>query len=105
MKRFLKLVLGDLGLIVSSIICAVISFALLPLFLQLVAMGNLPMILAWILLFPFLFGFYGSSVLTAGGLTFRKILEKGDVKMRLLYIIPALIVLIFDVTFLLIYLL
>ena len=97
MKRFLQILFGDWGLVISSIITCVLSAVLFPLFMFQIKSTEVISTFLALLIGIFVVGFYGSSTLSAIILSIRSGLNK-----RWFLFILALLVVIADVVVLII---
>lgn len=102
LKKFFKLILGDLGLIIFSLALSVGAFFLFPAFLNLISQEGLYPILGWALALPFLIGFLLSSTLTSLKIFTSKALEQKPWRDKVFYLILSGAVLIFNIIILII---
>lgn len=92
MKKFLELLFGKVGLLISAVIMAIASWFLFPLFVDFVTGANsLSKILGWFIC-PFAIGFLLSSVFSSLSLLFKGIRDR-----KWLWVVLGLIVFAFDV--------
>ena len=93
MKKLLSLLFGNIGLLISAVLMAVISWFLFPVFIQIVTGGHsLSNIIGWLLVCPFAIGFYLSSVSSSFGLIIR-----GAKTKKWLWVVLGVLVLAFDI--------
>ena len=98
MKRLLSLLFGKVGLVICGALMAIISWFLIPVFVNIVQGSNtFYKVLGWIFICPFAVGFYISSITSAISLIAKNTRTKS---IQWWWLVLGAAILIFDVVIL-----
>ncbi len=92
MKKILTFLFGNLGILISAILMSVISWFLVPVFIDVLHSGQPFSVIVSLLLGIITAGFYLSAVFSSAGLISRGIKDK-----KWYWIVSGTLVLVFDV--------